>query len=188
MIWRAKNKQILNNERNNIMIKILITTTCLLTLSACGGIKKEAKYPTGADRASTEQQGGIYSKAPTIWGNGKSILNPDGNEEKGEGITVNSFLWRAALDTISFMPLANADPFGGVILTDWYNDEATPSEEIKLNILILGKELKASAVKVTVFRKVNGKNVAPSVDTARKLEDAILTRARQMRIAQLERK
>ncbi len=170
------------------MKKILIATTCLITLSACGGIKKEAKYPTGADRATTEQSGGIYSEAPTIWGEGKSILNPDGDEVKSVGITVNSFLWRAALDTISFIPLANADPFGGVILTEWYSDEATPNEEIKLNILILGKELKASAVKVTVFRKVNGKNVAPTSETARKLEDAILTRARQMRIAQLDRK
>ena len=172
----------------NLVIPKTVLITCLLALTACSGIKKEAKYPTGADRASTEQQGGIYAEAPTIWGKGKSILNPDGDQkETGEGITVNSFLWRAALDTVSFMPLANADPFGGTILTDWYSDEATPNEQLKLNILILGKELKASAIKVSVFKKVNGQTVKPAAETGRKLEDAILTRARQLRIAQLDR-
>lgn len=170
------------------MKNILILTSCLLALSACGKLNSEAKYPTGADRASTEQQGGIYAEAPTIWGQGKSLLNPDGNEEKGEGITVNSFLWHATLDTVSFMPIASADPFGGTILTDWYGTAEAPNEKIKLNVIILGKELKASAVKVSVFKRVNGNDVAAEPETARKLEDAILTRARQMRIAQIEKK
>ena len=165
------------------MKKFVITTTALLTLTACGNIEKEAKYPTGADRASTEQAGGIYADAPTIWGKDRSLLNPNGEQTKSEGITVNSFLWRASLDTVSFMPLASADPFGGTILTDWYTDPATPNEKIKLNVLILGKELKASAVKVNVFKQVNGKDIPASADTARKLEDAILTRARQIRVA-----
>ena len=168
----------------------LFVTGAFLALSACSNVEKEAKYPTGADRSTTEQSGGIYSTAPSIFGEGRSLLNPDGDEEKGEGITVNSFLWRAALDTVSFMPLASADPFGGTILTDWHSDSDTPNERIKLNVLILGKELKASAIKVTVFKQVNnGKWVeaSPALETGRKLEDAILTRARQLRIAQLER-
>lgn len=173
------------------MKNTLILTSCLLTIltvTSCSKIKSEAKYPTGADRASTEQSGGIYSEAPTIWGEGRSILNQKGDQVQGEGITVNSFLWRATLDTVSFMPIASADPFGGTILTDWYTSADAPNEKIKLNVIILGKELKASAVKVTVFKQIDGRDVAPSAETGRKLEDAILTRARQMRIAQIEKK
>ncbi len=167
---------------------VLFITSTLFVLTACSNIEREAKYPTGADRASTEQYGGIYADAPSIFGKG-SLLNPSGEENKNsEGITVNSFLWRAALDTVSFMPLASADPFGGTILTDWHSDANTPNEQLKLNVFILGKELKASAVKVTVFKQVNNVSVTPASDTARKLEDAILTRARQLRIAELERK
>jgi hypothetical protein len=86
------------------------------------------------------------------------------------------------------MPIASADPFGGTILTDWYGTADAPNEKIKLNVIILGKELKASAVKVSVFKRVDGNDVAAEPETARKLEDAILTRARQMRIAQIEKK
>ncbi|MBL4590108.1 MAG: DUF3576 domain-containing protein [Alphaproteobacteria bacterium] len=178
-------------KKTTFTLLAIIATSALLTLNGCSGINTEAKYPTGADRASTETNGGIYAEAPTIWGNGKSLLNQKGDEAKSEGITVNSFLWHAALDTVSFMPLASADPFGGTILTDWHSDTSAPHERIKLNVFILGKELKGSAVKVTVFKQVKTGtwvNVDPAPETARKLEDAILTRARQLRIAQLDRK
>lgn len=147
--------------------------------------KGEAKYPTGEDRAISEQSG-LYEETPTIWGKNRSLLNPNGKDNKGEGLTVNSFLWRAALDTISFMPLVTADPFGGTIITDWYTDASTPNERIKLNVFIIGNELKASAIKVTVFKQVDGIDSQGSQETKRKLEDAILTRARQLRIAQIE--
>ena len=98
---------------------------------------------------------------------------------------VNSFLWRASLDTISFMPVAAADPFGGVILTDWYSPAEAPSERFKLNVYILGRALRADGIRVGVFRQVeNGASwrYAPVAEnTNTQIEDAILTRARQLR-------
>ena len=105
----------------------------------------------------------------------------------GAGIGVNSYLWRATLDTISFMPLSSADPFGGVIITDWYSPPETPKERVKLNIYILGRELRADGLRVSVFRQT--RNAQPwqqaKVDptTIRDIENAILKRARELRIA-----
>lgn len=105
--------------------------------------------------------------------------------EGGGGIGVNSFLWRASLDTIAFMPVASADPFGGVIITDWHSQPESPGERFKMNVYILGRSLRADGVKVAVFRQVQsggGWTDAPvPAETATKIEDAILTRARQMR-------
>jgi hypothetical protein len=111
-----------------------------------------------------------------------------GGAPGGAGVGVNSYLWRATLDTVSFMPLASADPFGGVILTDWYSPNESQGERFKLNVLILGRELRADAVRCTVFRQkrdASGQWVDAPVDskTGVDLENAILTRARQMRLA-----
>lgn len=105
----------------------------------------------------------------------------------GAGIGVNSYLWRATLDTVSFMPLAQADPFGGVIITDWYKNPDAENEQFKLNVLIMDQALRSNGVKVSVFRRVrkDGEWVdAPANEqVARDLEDKILTRARELRIA-----
>jgi hypothetical protein len=104
-----------------------------------------------------------------------------------QGIGVNTYLWRASLDTVSFMPLASADPFGGVIITDWYTPPETPNERFKLNVYILDRQLRADGIKATVFRQSHtpdGRWVDMTVDpkTASDLENAILTRARQLRV------
>lgn len=160
-------------------------------LSACSGIESEAKYPTGAARDSASAND-IYAEKSSIFGDGgMSILG--GRKDKagaGEnGIGVNSFLWRATLDTVSFMPLASADPFGGVILTDWYVDSSNPDERMKVNAFVMGRELKADGVRVRTFRQIKQRGDwvdAPVTDeTARKLEDAILMRARELRISHL---
>jgi hypothetical protein len=119
---------------------------------------------------------------------GLQIFNLGGNGggSGGGGIGVNSFLWRAALDTLSFMPLASADPFGGVIITDWYAPpDARSGERFKLTIFILDMNLRADAIKVSVFRQERqaenewlDADVNPA--TATDLENAILIRARQM--------
>ena len=102
------------------------------------------------------------------------------------GIGVNSFLWHGALDTLSFMPLKVADPFGGVILTDWYTPSHTPNERIKVDVLILGRNLRADGLKVTVFRQKfeQGQWIDQPLNavTAEKLEEAIMTKARDFRI------
>ena len=98
----------------------------------------------------------------------------------------NSFLRRASLDTISFMPVNSADAFGGVIITDWHTLADAPSERFKLNVYILGRTLRADGVRVAVFRQVRGpqgnwSDASLPEETGIKIEDAILTRARQLR-------
>jgi len=106
----------------------------------------------------------------------------------GAGLGVNSYLWRATLDTIAFMPLTSADPFGGVIITDWYTPPETPRERFKMSVYILGRELRADGVKVAVFHQ-RAAGTGAWVDsaigsgTAINLENQILARARQLRIA-----
>jgi len=102
---------------------------------------------------------------------------------------VNSYLWHASLDTLSFLPLVSADPFGGVIISEWYVSPTSPNERLKVTIYIMDRALRADALKVVVFRQVasNGawQDAQPSPDTAHKLEDSILTRARELRLASL---
>jgi len=100
-------------------------------------------------------------------------------------IGVNSYLWRAAIDTLSFAPLISADSSGGVIVTDWYSRPNNPGERVKLTVSILDQELRADALRVAASRQVNqnGAWVAAPVTaaTVQKLEDIILTRARDLR-------
>ena len=102
---------------------------------------------------------------------------------------VNSYLWHASLDTLSFLPLVSADPFGGVIISEWYVAPSSPDERLKVTIYIMDRSLRADALKVVVFRQTGNAGVwqdaQPSPDTAHKLEDSILTRARELRLATL---
>ncbi|HEV2082345.1 MAG TPA: DUF3576 domain-containing protein [Brevundimonas sp.] len=104
------------------------------------------------------------------------------------GIGVNAYLWRATLDTLSFMPLASADPWGGVINYDWYSDPRTPNERFKATVFILDTRLRADALNVSLTKQVqdaSGQWVAAAVDaqTETDLENAILTKARQFNLA-----
>ncbi len=168
-------------------LRFFTLISMVATLSACSGMKGEAKYPTGSDRGATGNN--IYEKPKSIFGEGGLSLGGKRSDDDAQtGIGVNAHLWRAALDTVSFMPLASADPFGGVILTDWYTNPDTPNERVKLNVFILDKKLTANGVSVKVFRQSRGKggwvDAKTAPETARQLEDAILTRARQMKIAE----
>jgi hypothetical protein len=100
-------------------------------------------------------------------------------------IGVNSYLWRAAIDTISFAPLLQANPNSGVIITDWYANPKAPGERVKLTVAILDPDLRADALRVAAARQVNQNGAwvdAPvSAATVQKLEDIILTRARDLR-------
>lgn len=171
-------------QKRNIALVALLVGTSLL--GACSGVDSKAQYPTGADRSATGDNN-IYAEAPSVLGpGGLSIFNRDKKKEE-TGIGVNSYLWRAALDTVSFMPLVSADPFGGLIITDWTQSETNPNERYKLNVMIIGTELRATAVSVKTFKQVRSggswKDANASPDMSRKVEDSILTRARQLRIA-----
>lgn len=100
-------------------------------------------------------------------------------------IGVNSYLWRAAIDTVSFAPLLQADSNGGVIVTDWYVNPNSPNERVKLTVSILDQDLRADALRVAASRQINQNGTwvdAPvAAATVQKLEDIILTRARDLR-------
>ncbi len=102
-------------------------------------------------------------------------------------IGVNAFLWRASLDTLTFMPLESADPFGGVIITGWHSDAATPNERFKATVYILDTRLRADALNVSIFRQTNENgawtDAAVNPDTELQIENAILARARQLRLS-----
>lgn len=171
---------------------VLCSVIGLLALSACSAIPEgEAKYPTGLDRTTTGED--IYAERESVFGkDGLAIFGgkKDRADDGSTGIGVNSFLWRASLDTVSFMPLASADPFGGVIITEWYSSEEKPDERFKVNIFILDKQLTSNGVKAKVFRQVKTRSGWKDAETAdgtdRQMEDAILTRARQLRVASAE--
>jgi hypothetical protein len=100
-------------------------------------------------------------------------------------IGVNAYLWRAAIDTVSFAPLLQANPNSGVIITDWYANPKAPGERVKLTVAILDPDLRADALRVSAARQLNQNGAwvdAPvSAATVQKLEDIILTRARNLR-------
>jgi hypothetical protein len=169
---------------------LMIMVLLLPVLAGCAGVKGEQKYPTrrpgDEDLVYAGEREGLFGKG------GLGLFNSD--KKKGDaaaGITVNAYLWRAALDTVSFMPIANADPFGGTILTDWYEAPEAKGERLKANILIMSRALRTDALKVTLFRQVRGKNgqwadAAVGPKTVSQFEEAILTRARAMRVAEKE--
>ena len=108
--------------------------------------------------------------------------------DNAAAIGVNGYLWRAALDTLSFMPLASADPYGGVIITDWYLNPEKPDERFKATVYILDSRLRADGLNVALFRQVRDPSGAwadaqVNPQTEIDLENAILTRARQVRLS-----
>ena len=147
-------------------MRILPVLFCmaLLPLAACGSSQPTTDMETGAT---------------IVAGGGANRVT----------LGVNSYLWHATLDTLAFMPLASADPFGGVVITDWYVAPNAPDERLKATIYISDRELRADGLKVVVFRQTRSatgwSDSQPSADTAHKLEDAILTRARELRLATL---
>ena len=163
----------------------LLALLGMASLTACSGADIEYEYPrTGVGGKPT------YEKEEKIFGeDGFTLLGNDVDNQQasvGSGIAVNSYLWRASLDTISFMPLASADPFGGVIISDWYSPPETPSERFKINVFILDRALRSDGIRAKVFKqKLTASGQWQDLDTEEKLhrdlEDAILTRARQLR-------
>jgi len=145
-------------------------------LVACGS----DKTPSDASvSAQPDSSGGLFGG-----GSGATA----GNEAAPNSIGVNAYLWRASLDTVSFMPIASADPFGGVIITDWYSPPESPTERFKVNIFILDRQLHSDGIRAAVFRQnqtTDGRWIDAPIEpkTAENFETAILTRARQLRIA-----
>jgi hypothetical protein len=171
------------------LISIALVFAALAWLSACNfDIGGSQDYPDQNNKTTDNvPQGakGTLFGSGGLFGNNSASTGPDNGASGGVG--VNSLLWRASLDTISFMPLISADPFGGVIITDWYSPPQTPNERFKVNIYILGRALRADGIRASVFRQTNDTGAwadAPvALNTGTDLENAILTRARQLRMS-----
>ena len=137
---------------------------------------------------------GLVASGCTIFGSStantaESSSSQLGPEETGS-LGVNAYLWRATLDTLSFLPLASADPYGGVVITDWYANPSKADERLKATVYILDTRLRADGISAAVFREtlVGGAWVSASVspDTNIALENAILAKARQLRLGGVE--
>lgn len=167
---------------------LLLSSMCAAILAACEGgkvmtVRKNRAGEIGKQYEETNPRETLFGEdGLSMGGDPKSR----GGAGSGGALGVNTYLWRATLDTIAFMPVTSADPFGGVIITDWYSPPETPAERFKLNIYVLDKALRADGVRVSVFRQVydqagNWRDAQVDADTPTKMEDAILTRARQLR-------
>ena len=163
-------------ERGSVLRGVAagVLALSVLGVSACGSTK-------GPKTFTTQEESGF-----SLFGMGKGNKAP-----VSEGsIGVNGYLWRATLDTLAFMPLASADPYGGVIVTDWYVNPEKPDERFKATVYILDTRLRADGLNVNVFKQAKdaagGWTDMPAADqTATDIENAILTRARQLRLSNI---
>jgi hypothetical protein len=164
---------------------LIIGTTTLLLLGGCepGAVRQTSLseyYDDMTSGGNTTKMFGDQGLSLSVFGD-----KADPGKDSGGALGVNAYLWRGALDTLSFMPLASADPFGGVIITDWYSPPSTPNERFKATAYILGRQLRADGVRVTILRQVlqDGRWVDSTVtsSTNGEMENKVLARARELR-------
>jgi hypothetical protein len=143
-------------------MRILPVLLCAGFLAGCGSSDDSSKYLDDSTTGITGTSGRVT-------------------------LGVNTFLWQATLETLSTLPLVSADPFGGVIITDWYTTPAAPDERLKVTAYIMDRNLRADGLRLVVFRQTRANGVwgdaAPNPETAHKLEDVVLTKARELRLA-----
>lgn len=157
---------------------------CLLMSAACDRLGGTFNAPPSPQELEDKRVGKVTGEEGITF----SLGGRGSRESAGAtGMNVNSFLWRAALDATSFMPLISADPFGGVIITDWHSPEGVTNERVKVTVYVLDRQLRSDGVRASVFRQARDRTgnwvEAPvNAQTATDLENAILTRARQMRL------
>ncbi len=145
-----------------------LTIALALALPGCAWVKQDLAKTFGGDGGSD-----------------RKVRKADLAASQVTTIGVNAYLWRAALDTLSFAPLVQADSNGGVIVTDWYANPNSPNDRVKVTVAILDRDLRADALRVSASRQVlqNGQWLEAPVGaaTVQKLEEIILTRARDLR-------
>ncbi|MEQ1864474.1 MAG: DUF3576 domain-containing protein [Micropepsaceae bacterium] len=162
--------------------KFVSIACAALLLSACGS-DPERPTPT-VDVPPPAPAATKTAEAPS--GSMFDVFGSSGAKDERKGVAVNAYLWRASLDTLSFMPMEQTDPFGGTIKTGWYVPPATPNERLRVAIYILDSRLRADALRVSVFKeakKPTGEWIDATVDpeTVTKLENLILNKARALK-------
>jgi hypothetical protein len=147
-----------------------------LLLSSCTGLKTTPpEMPAEPVSFITGKPGGI------------KLSDFGKKDQSNDSLPVNALLWRAALDIASFVPLDDVDTFGGSIVTEWHQPKETPSQRLKLTMFVIGRELRSDAITVRAYiqNRLGTEWVDAGRDEAlgRKLEDLVLTRARELRAA-----
>ena len=180
------NKNITEEERKELWSKAQTTGEIINRSGSTfnSANRKESALMDAENRLSTG--GGLFGN------NGLDILGGDKNENKGSGgfasvgMPINPYLWSASLETLSFMPLSSADPFGGTIFTDWYTSEANENERCKINVFINGAELKTQNLRVSSFCETFKNNKWVGIKTNNEdnisLENAILNKAKKLKL------
>ena len=171
--------------RLRVCKSVLALVAGLPLLAGCGS----SRAPQNAEFTDPRNQPGTSGDLSGPAGVAMDVTrsNDPKNLQGATSVGVNAYLWRGALETLSFMPLASADPFGGVIITDWYQPPSTPGERFKATAYILGRQLRADGIRVAIFRQTlqGGQwidaDVAPN--TVTDIENKVLTRARELRAA-----
>lgn len=167
----------------NLLRMTAVAAVLAAPLAGCGD-------PVDAGPHQNTHQVGQDTSAGYMTGGGGGLLNLGIGKDKAPsagdtGLGVNAYLWRGTLETLKFMPLASADPFGGVIITDWWTPPASPNERFKATAYVLGRQLRADGIHVSLFRQVQqgGQWVDAPIDPAKptELENMVLAKARELR-------
>jgi hypothetical protein len=164
-------------EEDFMTRRMAAALACAGVLAGCGGggDQTDRRNAHQGPDPSTEKYGGL-----NLFG-----TNRTPQSDVGGALGVNAYLWRGTLDTLKFMPLASADPFGGVIITDWWTPAASTGERFKATAYVLGRQLRADGIRVSLFRQVqqNGQWVDAPVDPSKstELENMVLAKARELR-------
>ena len=186
LLLSSCNKNLTEEEKKELWSKAQ-TTGEIINRSGTvfnSGSNKELALRDAQNRLQTG--GGLFgNKGLSVDG----LINNNNNQNQNNAslsMPINGFLWRGALETISFMPLASADPIGGTIITDWYSTEINENERCKINIFITGVELKTQNLKVKtfcqIFKNQNWINKEIGSENNIKLENAILNKAKKLRL------
>jgi len=169
---------------------LLVAGLSLGLLGACSNMGDNFRVPGQDEYNSGSRRDGVRGRLGgtdgiVLFGTDRSQARNTADGAGGGGLGVNAFLWRATLDTLSFMPLSSADPFGGVVITDWYTPPGADRERFRATAYILGRQLRSDGVRVALFRQeLRGNNwvdVPVSASTNAEMEDQVLTRARELR-------
>ena len=174
----------ISNSVFNSFWRVLLAIGLSIMLSACSNIETTRNDPL----KDPDDIGSFITGKDTSGISLNDLLNP---KSSGTGsMPVNAILWRAALDTVSVVPIDDIDTFGGTILTEWYPHPSHADQRIKIAVFVIDRELRADAIRVLVYVQQNqGSNwtdIGQDADFARRMEDLILTRAREIRSTNIQ--
>ena len=184
----------INHKRMMVSWRGMLTVALpVLILNGCSEWSGAPQHETPLSRSEIRKRdfGNVMGDDFLLFGARKAASATSGGYSSA-GSNVNPYLWRATLDTLTFAPLSSADAVGGVIVTDWYISEAKPNERVKLTVVITDRALRADALKVTIHKqRLSGTAwlAQPSDGSAQSaMEDIILSKARELRVAALGNK